>query len=598
MHTIIRPLKFSVLSLVSPLSLVLIVASLASTICLSQTRPYNKERLLAALRTNVKTKELSSNQLIEYIEQRGVDFEMTDRDEADFRNAGAVAEVIAAIKRNYRQVLPAGSGLLIVNSATANCSIYLDGQLLGATDNNGLFRSRPLRAGRYTIILKKEKFEDEQRSVQINAGTETSENFSLKPIKGQLTVTTNIDGAEIKLDGVTYPTGITNLSLSPGTYELRATKQGFRTFVKTITVDSAQLATAEATLEPVPVEELISKVQSYLQGNNYQEAISSGREILLTHPDYGRANLLTGLAYYSSGQYAASMEFLTKAIALGEQVVLPIKHHHTAFLSDDLCSGKIIVGGGNLTFTSTDRSGHDFTVPANKIYELTPEPAKFGRVHVRVGIQNETKEDKKTYNFHASRAYLIKANQNDPQSILFVRCNNCGEETALIYQLIRQLKAAPAPSLNAPQASEGSVGLPALKPLPAGLESNAGVEPKAGRVPELAFAGRENFQASGRNWTRYKLAVTNRASYSDEMFASAPDLPPCGANTRASRTWVDIFDRTGKRLFGFCALNSADGLVSLWFALPEGQAPPSEVFIVLTDRRTKTESKSNLAAIP
>src|SRR5262245_56432942 len=35
----------------------------------------------------------------------------------------------------------------------------------------------------------------------------------------------------------------------------------------------------------------------------------------------------------------------------------------------------------------------------------------------------------------------------------------------------------------------------------------------------------------------FRLVVTNAASYPGSLFASSPDLPPCGANTRASRTW-------------------------------------------------------------
>jgi hypothetical protein len=116
--------------------------------------------------------------------------------------------------------------------------------------------------------------------------------------------------------------------------------------------------------------------------------------------------------------------------------------------------------------------------------------------------------------------------------------------------------------------------------------------------PELAFAGRENFQAGGRNWTRYKLTVMNRTAYSQDMFASAPDLPPCGLNTKASRTWVDVYDQQGKRLYGFCAFSKPSDLSLLWFALPEEQVPPSEVFVVLSDRLSKKEYKSNLTAIP
>src|ERR1700737_987294 len=70
----------------------------------------------------------------------------------------------------------------------------------------------------------------------------------------------------------------------------------------------------------------------------------------------------------------------------------------------------------------------------------------------------------------------------------------------------------------------------------------------------LYFTGTEAFQQGGKQFVRYKYDVFNKNQYPAEMFAAAPNLPPCGANTKSSRTWVDFFDSRGKRLYGFCAL--------------------------------------------
>src|SRR2546428_4060234 len=90
--------------------------------------------------------------------------------------------------------------------------------------------------------------------------------------------------------------------------------------------------------------------------------------------------------------------------------------------------------------------------------------------------------------------------------------------------------------------------------------------------PQLVFAGTEDYAAGGKQWTRYKLSVCNRSEYPDAMFAPAPDLPPCGRNTKSARSWVDIYSRDGKRLYGFCALGSSDNLKLLWFAVETGVA--------------------------
>jgi hypothetical protein len=113
--------------------------------------------------------------------------------------------------------------------------------------------------------------------------------------------------------------------------------------------------------------------------------------------------------------------------------------------------------------------------------------------------------------------------------------------------------------------------------------------------PVLNFLRPEFYQANGKQWTRYRYNVENLADYPNELFAPAPDLPPCGTNTKSSRTWVDIYDSTGKRLYGFCALADHDGLGQLWFGMETDIVPPSWVYIELTDRKTGTKYKSNLA---
>ena len=113
--------------------------------------------------------------------------------------------------------------------------------------------------------------------------------------------------------------------------------------------------------------------------------------------------------------------------------------------------------------------------------------------------------------------------------------------------------------------------------------------------PVLYFLGQQFYQAGNKQWIRYSYDVLNKADYPPELFAAAPNLPPCGANTKASRTWVDFYDQRGKRLYGFCALGKPADLGSIWFAQETDIIPPSYVYIELTDRQTNVKYKSNLA---
>jgi len=113
-------------------------------------------------------------------------------------------------------------------------------------------------------------------------------------------------------------------------------------------------------------------------------------------------------------------------------------------------------------------------------------------------------------------------------------------------------------------------------------------------VPKLYLKGLEYYTANGKNWVRHQYDVLNKTDYPAALFAPAPNLPPCGANANSSRTWVDFFDQTGKRLYGFCALGKPEDLGDIWFATEEGVIPPSWIYIEINDRQTNTKYKSNL----
>jgi len=113
--------------------------------------------------------------------------------------------------------------------------------------------------------------------------------------------------------------------------------------------------------------------------------------------------------------------------------------------------------------------------------------------------------------------------------------------------------------------------------------------------PILIFTGQEQHTVSGKEMIRYTFDVFNKDAYPADFFAASPDLPACGTNTKAARTWVDIYNQNGKRLNGFCALGKPADLSKIWFALDLETLPPSWVYIELTDRQTNTKYKSNLA---
>ena len=127
------------------------------------------------------------------------------------------------------------------------------------------------------------------------------------------------------------------------------------------------------------------------------------------------------------------------------------------------------------------------------------------------------------------------------------------------------------------------------------LAGPAAAQSPAPPNPILYLTSTEFYTVNGTNFVRYRYDVLNKDQYPAELFAPAPNLPPCGTNTNSSRSWVDFFDSRGSRLYGFCALGDPGNLGSLWFAKEEGAIPPSYVYIEITDRQTNQKYRSNLA---
>ena len=116
--------------------------------------------------------------------------------------------------------------------------------------------------------------------------------------------------------------------------------------------------------------------------------------------------------------------------------------------------------------------------------------------------------------------------------------------------------------------------------------------------PQLAFKGAEKYTAGGKAFVRYRLEVLNRSSFPADLFTASPGLPPCGANANSARSWVDIYDEKGTRLYGFCALHTPDDLAKIWFAVAEGKTAPASVYIVVKDRLTQKSYTSNKTPLP
>ena len=415
--------------------------------------PYNKERLLSAIRTNAKTGELSTQQLVEYIRQRGVDFELTIPDEARFRNAGAAEEVIGAIKLNYRSAnvggdpaphVPKGFGILTINSTPQGCKVFINGQLRGVTSEVGLLRLPPLKYGPYKISLQKENYDEQERSVTVNAGASDMQSFALTPRKGTLTVTPSIPGARVSIGDIDYPEGVNNLSVAPNSYDVRVSKAGYKTVTRVVTISPGQPFSLVVTLEPIKVEEMIAQGMENLRQKNYTQAIAISREVLSAKPDEPKGTLLLGISYFYSGNYDACVGNLAKAISLGEQVILPVQRHSKFGMlgeNDSLTPGILTIGKDLVEFRTAIGGTPVFSVHFDKVYRVLLENNRGGRVQMKIGDPGKKKDNGKDYNFHPIQAGLQQVVIGNTVRTA-VSCDTCLPTAQAIYQILLQVKSS------------------------------------------------------------------------------------------------------------------------------------------------------------
>ncbi len=113
-------------------------------------------------------------------------------------------------------------------------------------------------------------------------------------------------------------------------------------------------------------------------------------------------------------------------------------------------------------------------------------------------------------------------------------------------------------------------------------------------TPKLTWVRKEAQEIRGTRFVVYHISIKNWREFPAELFRPAPDLPPCGKNSNASRTWLTIYNaKDNKRIYGYCAFSSPDHLREFTFSVQQGKSPPPAVYVELTDRRENVKYRSN-----
>ena len=335
----------------------LLLTLLTASVALAQAKPpYDKERLLQVVKLNA----ISTQEVIQNIEQRGVAFQTTPAVEGEFRQAGARPELIEALRRNYRAPAPPP------NNTTKP-----------PVSSNP---SKPPITG-------------------VPAGPPLSKSEIITMLQAGLPAARVEQFVEVR--GVNFP-------VTPDVSREITAAGGNRSLLGAITEKAPGAPSAPTSHAPTRTtpaapdyDELNEQAIASMQANNFSHAVQLLQRAAVLDSSKPTAFQLLGYAQlYGVNQDVVSAErSMRAALERGGNGVFRVYHDHDGFFNS-YCQGSFFVTKTGVTFKADD-GNHTFAAEDAQIKSSSVNDfvgSQFGAFNVKV-FQDATKNKTKTYNF-------------------------------------------------------------------------------------------------------------------------------------------------------------------------------------------------------
>jgi len=304
-------------------------------------KPISKSGLLEAVRLN----GLSTQELIERVQQRGVSFQLTAEDAEELRQAGARPELIEAVRVNYRPETPPNSG---------------GGNHPGGNrPNSNVPAGAPLSQNEVITLLQSGVGSPRVEQMVETRGVD----FSLTP-----TLTRKIKeaGGSTSLIGL-----ITEKSMSrpaPGN-------------------DRPGSVARPAAPD---YDELTDQATTALRANNTAYAVNLLQQAIKINPAPPTAYALLGYAQLYGYRNISQAEMpMRAAVEHGGSAVFRVYHDHDGFFKT-YCTGSFFVTRTNMTFKA-DNGVHTFEANKPDVKEIKMNGfvgSELGAFHIKVAQKN------------------------------------------------------------------------------------------------------------------------------------------------------------------------------------------------------------------
>ena len=341
----------------------LCVMMTASVSQLQTKNPYEMEKLLRVVQLNA----LPTTEVVQAIQQRGVDFQVTSDVESQFRAAGARPEVIGAMRENYR----APSKAPVVRNPTTTTS--------PSKPSAGVPAGAPLSKAEIITLL------------QSGAPSTRVEQF-------------------VEARGVSF-------SITPQIAREIKDAGGNNSLIGAITAKASETPTGPShSRQPAPVvpagpdyDDLTDRAVAAMQANNSRGAIGFLQQAVNIDPAKPQAYGLLGFAQlYGTSDILAAERSMRAAIERGGGAPFRVYHDHDGFFNT-FCQGSLFVSKATVTFKGDDGK-HTFGANRADIKETKINGfvgSQFGAFHLKVVIGAAKPE-----NFNFAPATRQKAESN------------------------------------------------------------------------------------------------------------------------------------------------------------------------------------------
>jgi hypothetical protein len=334
-----------------------------------QTRtPYDKERLLKVVRLNA----LSTQEVIQAVKDRGIDFQVTPAIESEFRGAGARPELIDTLRTNYRASAPPPNP---------------------PASTGGTSSTPPRRPG------------------NVPAGPPLGKNEIITLLQSGVPVDRVEQFVEVR--GV-------NFQMTPEIAREVTSAGGNRSLIGAISERAAAPPPGAPAGPPRTVpkgpdyDDLTDQAIAAMQANNANNAIRLLQQAAQMDSQRPTAYQLLGFAQLYGRQDLMSAEnAMTAAMERGGSAVFYVYHDHDG-LFNTWCEGSFFVSKTAVSYKGKD-GNHTFETPDSMIKEAEINGfvgAQYGAFHLK--LKDASKDKGKTFNF-------APATKQKPEAKLIIR---------------------------------------------------------------------------------------------------------------------------------------------------------------------------------